>query len=72
MAVAYCLDCGGRIYLGQRPWVGQAVFCNRCDADLEVTQTNPLELDWTDNLVDEDWEEGLVLDREVMPVPGMA
>jgi lysine biosynthesis protein LysW len=72
MAVAYCLDCGGRIYLGQRPWVGQAVFCSRCDADLEVIQTNPLELDWTDNLVDEEWEEGPGLDREVMPVPGMA
>ena len=51
MAVAYCLNCGGRIYLGQRPWVGQAVFCDRCGADLEVTQVNPLDLDWTDALV---------------------
>jgi len=28
------------------------VFCDRCEADLEVTSTNPLELDWIDNLVD--------------------
>jgi hypothetical protein len=56
MAVAYCLDCGRRIYLGHRPWVGQAAFCEHCDADLEVACVNPLELDWSDNMVDEDQE----------------
>ena len=67
MAVAYCLNCGGRIYLGHRPWVGQAAFCGRCGADLEVTQINPLDLDWSDNLVDEDWEEIAAVDRELAP-----
>jgi hypothetical protein len=52
MAFAYCLDCGSRIYLGAKPWKGQPVFCERCDADMEVTRVNPLELDWTDNLID--------------------
>ena len=66
MAIAYCLACGGRIYLGHRPWVGQAAFCSRCVADLEITQVNPLELDRTDELVDEDWEEGAVLDLELV------
>jgi hypothetical protein len=56
MAFAYCLDCGGRIYLGAKPWKGQPVFCERCDADMEVTRVNPLELDWTDNLIDEEPE----------------
>ena len=67
MAVAYCLDCGARIYLGHRPRVGQAAFCDRCGADLEVTEVSPLTLDWTDYLVDEDWEEGVVFDREWVP-----
>ena len=63
MAVAYCLDCGTRIYLGRKPWVGQAVFCDSCGADLEVTRLSPLELDWTDNLVDVDPEENTQLER---------
>jgi hypothetical protein len=68
MAVAYCLDCGGRIYLGRRPWVGQAAFCERCGSDLEVTKVSPLTVDWIDDLVDEDREESTVLDRELVPV----
>jgi lysine biosynthesis protein LysW len=71
MAVAYCLNCGDRIYLGHRPWVGQAVDCDRCGADLEVTQVNPLDLDWTDNLVDDDLVEGLVFGRDVSSIPGV-
>ncbi len=66
MAFAYCLDCGGRIYLGRKPWVGQAAFCELCGADLEVIRINPLELELTDELAD-DWEEGAVLDRELVP-----
>jgi lysine biosynthesis protein LysW len=53
MAFAYCPDCAGRLYLGKKPWVGQPVSCDRCDADLEVTQVNPLMLDWSDHLPDE-------------------
>jgi lysine biosynthesis protein LysW len=65
MAFAYCLNCGTRLYLGQRPWVGQAVFCDRCDADLEVTGLHPLELDWTENLVNEDQDQ--LREPELMP-----
>jgi hypothetical protein len=57
MAFAYCLDCATRIYLGKRPWVGQAVFCDRCGADQEVTRLYPLELDWTEYLVNEDQDQ---------------
>jgi hypothetical protein len=35
-------------------------MCDRCEADLEVVRLNPPELDWTDNLLDEDWDQ----DRE--------
>jgi lysine biosynthesis protein LysW len=37
--------------------VGQAVFCDHCGADLEVTRLNPLELDWTEYLVNEDQDQ---------------
>jgi lysine biosynthesis protein LysW len=56
MAFAYCPDCAGRIYLGRRPWVGQLGGCDRCDAELEVIEVNPPRLDWTENLLDENWE----------------
>ena len=67
MAFAYCLDCGGRIYLGHKPWVGQEAFCERCGADLEVIRTNPLELEWSDDLVDIDPEEEEELEAELLP-----
>ena len=57
MAFGYCMDCAKRIYLGKRPWVGQAVFCDRCGADMEVTRLNPLELDWTEYLANEDQDQ---------------
>jgi lysine biosynthesis protein LysW len=61
MAFAYCPDCAGRIYLGRKPWLGQAVICDHCDADLEVVGLNPPALDWADGLDDED----LGADREL-------
>jgi hypothetical protein len=42
--------------LGRKPWVGQAVFCDRCEADMEVTQASPLQLELTENLIDRDAE----------------
>jgi lysine biosynthesis protein LysW len=54
MAFAYCPDCGARIYLGRKPWIGQSTVCDSCDADLEVVRLSPPELDWVDNLVDFD------------------
>jgi len=56
MAFSYCPDCGSRIYLGHKPWVGQLAGCDRCAADLEVVELNPPQLDWTENLLDENWE----------------
>ena len=53
MAFAYCPDCGVRIYLGRKPWLGQPAMCDHCEADLEVTRVNPPILDWVDNVQDE-------------------
>ncbi len=63
MAFSYCPDCAARIYLGRRPWIGQPVTCDTCDADLEVVAVNPPLLDWAgevgDDVWEKDWEEEL-------------
>jgi lysine biosynthesis protein LysW len=59
MAFAYCPDCGRRIYLGPKPWQGQPVSCDRCDADLEVTSLNPPKLDWIEALVSAGWDDSV-------------
>jgi lysine biosynthesis protein LysW len=56
MAFAECPDCGRRIDLGRRPWVGQPASCGRCEAELEVIDLHPPSLDWVDQDVDEDLE----------------
>jgi lysine biosynthesis protein LysW len=53
MAFAYCPDCGARIYLGRKPWLGQPAMCDQCEADLEVIRVNPPALDWVDNVQDD-------------------
>ena len=40
-------------------WLSQPAFCERCGADLEVTHLNPLEVEWSDLVVDTDPEEDL-------------
>jgi lysine biosynthesis protein LysW len=63
MAFAYCPDCAGRIYLGRKPWRGQPVTCDFCDADLEVVELNPPALDWATSGDDEDWEQNPELEE---------
>jgi lysine biosynthesis protein LysW len=65
MAIGYCVECGGRIYLGDKPWIGQAAYCRRCGADLEVIRVNPPELEWIGDLDDEESE--LAFDRKFVP-----
>jgi alpha-aminoadipate carrier protein LysW len=55
MASAYCPDCDGRIVLNPTPKVGKRLTCPHCDADLEVIDVDPLELDWAYEEPDEDW-----------------
>jgi lysine biosynthesis protein LysW len=56
MAFAYCPDCGGRIYLSRKPWQGQPTTCDYCDADLEVVGLNPPQVDWAENVTDDEPE----------------
>ncbi|MBN1641067.1 MAG: lysine biosynthesis protein LysW [Anaerolineae bacterium] len=60
---AICPDCGEEITLHGNVRLGQEVVCPHCDAELEVVEIDPLELDWAyddgdyedEEEEDEDW-----------------
>jgi lysine biosynthesis protein LysW len=52
-----CLDCDNSIQLDFQPVVGQIITCPSCDAELEVTSVNPIELDFYFEGWDEDWDD---------------
>ena len=58
-----CLDCERPIELTFQPVEGQIITCPHCDAELEVINTRPLELDFyyedqdDDDGEDEEWDE---------------
>jgi len=43
---AVCPDCGEKITLRGSVHIGREVICPNCDAELEVVETDPLQLDW--------------------------
>jgi lysine biosynthesis protein LysW len=43
---ATCPDCGKVVRLRAPVRVGQEVACPHCEAELEVIETDPVELDW--------------------------
>ena len=49
-----CPDCGEEITLRGTLRIGQELVCPHCDAELEVVEIEPLELDWA---FDDDYEE---------------
>ena len=56
---AECPDCGETITLQGPIRIGRRVTCPNCEADLEIVETIPVELDWyyeeeTDEDEDED------------------
>jgi alpha-aminoadipate carrier protein LysW len=58
---ATCPDCGEKITIRGAVRIGQEVVCPSCDAELEVVETEPVELDWAyeddydDDDDDDDW-----------------
>ncbi len=56
MAIAFCPDCDGSVSVGPKPRLGQRVNCPHCDAELEVIEVSPLELDWAYDEPEVDWE----------------
>jgi glutaredoxin len=57
MAIAFCPDCEESISVGPRPKVGQRITCPHCNADLEVIDSSPLELDWAYDGPEDDWDD---------------
>ena len=59
MVTVSCLDCDNPIELNYSPMGGQIINCQHCNAELEVINAHPLELDfyyagdWDDG---EEWE----------------
>jgi lysine biosynthesis protein LysW len=43
---ARCPDCGEKISLRGEVHLGRKIICPDCDAELEVVETSPLQLDW--------------------------
>lgn len=54
--VAECPECETRIRFHRPVRVGQLVICPECEADLEVRQVNPVELDWAFKDDDDDYD----------------
>ena len=58
--IASCPDCGEKIRIQGKVYVGREIVCPECDAILQVVDTEPVELDWTyededEEEEDEDW-----------------
>lgn len=59
MANAKCPMCGASVGVPSNVKEGDQVFCDSCDAELEVVSVKPLELDWPldDYDYDDDYDE---------------
>jgi lysine biosynthesis protein LysW len=62
MAVAICPSCEGQVSLLDPVEMGQRVRCLHCSEELEVIDTDPIELDWAYD--DEDWDDDLDDDED--------
>lgn len=49
-----CPMCGANVSVASNAKEGDMVYCDACDAELEVVNTKPLELDWPLDDFDED------------------
>jgi len=54
-STAICPSCGEEIRLRSQAKIGQQLNCPFCDAELEVIELDPIELDWA--FYEEDWDE---------------
>ena len=57
MAIAVCPACEAEITLKGQVEMGQSVVCPQCSQELEVIDTDPLELDWAYEELDWDDDE---------------
>ncbi len=45
MPSAKCPTCEGRVFVDANTEMGETVFCEECDSDLELVGLDPIELD---------------------------
>jgi len=55
-AIVTCPDCGEKIILKGIIHVGLGVPCPNCEAELEVVQMMPVELDWVQHKPEDEQE----------------
>lgn len=53
-----CLACEDDIYVGNNPKIGGYVICHGCDAAFQITDLDPVMIDWPDDGDYFDEEEG--------------
>jgi lysine biosynthesis protein LysW len=56
-AIADCPDCGEKITIRGPVVLGRQIVCPHCDAELEIVETDPIELDWAYEEYDEEEED---------------
>ena len=56
MATCNCVECDAEIEVGEDCVIGEITTCSDCGAELEVTATDPLQLELAPE-VEEDWGE---------------
>jgi hypothetical protein len=63
MAMAFCPDCDGSVPVGPRPGLGKRVTCPHWNAELEVIELLPSELDWAYDESEAVWDDDEVWDK---------
>jgi hypothetical protein len=53
-ASAFCPDCQSNIMLPPKPEMWMRITCPECGTQLEIVDDNPWELDYTDDIEDDD------------------
>lgn len=61
---ALCPDCGERVPLTMPVRLGMRVTCPNCEAELEVVETEPIELDWVYEDDDYEYDDEFEYDEE--------
>ena len=57
MAKGKCPMCGGNVEISSTAKKGGLVYCDSCDAELEIVSLKPLELDWPMEEYEDDYED---------------
>ena len=57
MPHVYCLDCDSKIVLHNQIQVGDECVCNECDAEFQIVNVSPVEIEWLYGNYDDDYDD---------------